>query len=183
MLFLFLNIIIFFARVPNSSIYATTQKRTSLSLSQNSDNNQWTQISHSEQWIKNSELDNDDGWDSEIIGDTTDAKAYIEDGAANYDILGKSYSFIAASGKPNSSVSSMGWKQVKNPAFPSFPDIAKINSSGCYAAHNWWNEFADQSPSVHWDKNISMPVDISDYIITSASISAIVNGSALTKSE
>jgi len=176
LLLLFLSVIIFCSKTPAIST-STTHKNSYLFLSQNSDNDQWIQIPHSEQWVKNSEFDNDDGWNSEVIGDSTDVSANIKDGAANYAILGNTYSFIAASGKPNASDSSMGWKKVINRDFPSYPDVAKINSSGCFASHNWWNELADQSPSVHWDKNITMPLDMSDYIITSVSLRAVFNAS------
>ncbi|MBA7551330.1 hypothetical protein ES705_43869 [subsurface metagenome] len=53
---------------------------------------------------------------------------------------------------------------------PILPDRYEINSSGCHISH-LWHENINQTrnrPSVHWKRTITMPVDMRDYIITSA---------------
>ena len=62
---------------------------------------------------------------------------------------------------------------------PILPDTSVINSAGCYVYH-LWDENVNQTrnrPSVHWKRVISMPVNMSDYIITSASLEVIFNAS------
>jgi hypothetical protein len=111
-----------------------------------------------------------DPWVAEVQGDTSDVNPTSSLGQANYEILGEIHTFSEISGTPIFSE----WKRVHNPEFPLYPDTATINSDGCYVSHEF-RELSDQFPSVHWERNVSMPVDMSDYIITSASISAIVN--------
>ncbi len=58
--------------------------------------------------------------------------------------------------------------------FPAFPDHYDLNSSGACVSH-YWDEGADQSVAVNWNRILEMPVNISDYVITSANITAIFN--------
>ena len=56
-----------------------------------------------------------------------------------------------------------------------------IDDDGCWCSH-WWYEGESggqpkNTPRMHWKKNVSLPVDMSDYIITSLSFSAIINAS------
>jgi hypothetical protein len=77
------------------------------------------------------------------------------------------------------------WEEFNNSYFILPDGTHEINENGAEASHEF-QENTDQSrnrPSVHWRRNITMPVDMSDYIITSASISAIVNGSGDTNLE
>jgi len=104
------------------------------------------------------------------LGDKFDVNATTSPGQANYEILGEIHTFSEISGTPLSSE----WTRVHNPGFPLYPDTSTINSEGCYVSHTF-AEGADQFPSVHWERNVSMPVNMEDYIITSASLSAVVN--------
>jgi hypothetical protein len=124
-------------------------------------------------WLKNSNFSSDESWIDIKEGDITDISANINNSQANYVVIGEERTFSEISGKPINTE----WTQVHNPEFPAYPDTHTINSDGCYVSHSW-SELADQSPSVHWDRNITMPVNMNDYIITSASLSAIVNGTA-----
>jgi len=77
------------------------------------------------------------------------------------------------------SVKNTDWTAFSNPSLPILPDDYGINGSGCYVSHTW-HESVDQTrnnPSIQWKRNITMPVNMSDYIITSASLSAIFNAS------
>ena len=56
-----------------------------------------------------------------------------------------------------------------------------IDDDGAWCSHWWWEgESGGQpknTPRMHWKTNVSMPVDMSDYIITSLSFNAIINAS------
>lgn len=112
-------------------------------------------------------------WNSEKSGDTSDTLAgYTSGDSGYYEVQGEEYSFSEISGTPTSS----DWTQVHNPEFPQYPDTAEIRTTGCFVSHEF-AELADQTPSVHWERDITMPVDMSDFIITSASLSAVINAS------
>ncbi|MHA1191192.1 MAG: hypothetical protein ACTSP9_02705 [Promethearchaeota archaeon] len=144
------------------------------SISVSNDTNQINLSSieeYQEQWLKNSNFSLPfDPWFSQVQGDSTDVAAVSTNGEAGYEIIGEERSFSNVSGVPLSS----DWTQTHNPEFPLYPDTATITSEGCYVSHDW-AELADQTPSVHWERNISLPMDMENYIITSASLSAIVN--------
>ncbi|MHA1376086.1 MAG: hypothetical protein ACTSR7_17550 [Promethearchaeota archaeon] len=126
---------------------------------------------HQDQWLKNSNFSSPiDPWFSQIQGDTSDITSFSSIGQANYEVIGEQRSYSNMSGTPISSE----WTKVHNPEFPLYPDTSTINSEGCYVSHTF-AEGADQFPSVHWERNVSMPVDMEDYIITSASLSAVIN--------
>ncbi len=116
-------------------------------------------------------------WFSEIKGDLADVNATTSSGQANFEFLGEARIFNQVSGIPKPEDS---WEALKNSYFI-LPDYYEINNrTGCMANHTY-DESVDQSrnrPSVHWKRNITMPVDMTEYIITSASLSAIINGSA-----
>ncbi|MFX1502162.1 MAG: hypothetical protein ACFFDH_14455 [Promethearchaeota archaeon] len=135
------------------------------------------QESNTTQWLDNTNFSTSDNWISAkgTLGDPDDVDAHIGGGSANYFVIGGNHSFTAVSGTPNSSTS-LGWYRFNNPKFPADPDTDEINSEGCFVSHEW-TEGGDSSPSVHWEKNVSMPADInmSEYIITSASLSAVIS--------
>ncbi|MFX0031719.1 MAG: hypothetical protein ACFE9P_03565 [Candidatus Hermodarchaeota archaeon] len=131
-------------------------------------------ITRDREWIDNSDFsDPIDPWYSQVSEDISDINVGFIPGEGYFKVIGEEYSFSDISGTPIST----DWTRVHNPEFPSYPDTSTINSGGCYVSHQW-GEYSDQSPSVHWERNVSMPIDMSDYIITSASLTAIVNGSA-----
>ena len=56
-----------------------------------------------------------------------------------------------------------------------------VDDDGAWCSH-WWDEGETggqpkNTPRMHWRTNVSMPVDMSDYIITSLSFSSIINAS------
>ena len=122
------------------------------------------------QWLNNTDFDNTAYWTSSKGGDESDIHATIDNGAANFTVIGENYTFSEISGVPLDT----DWNETTNPSFPALPDDSEIRSYGCWVTHAW-SESADQSPSVQWERNITMPVDMSDYIITSASINAVFN--------
>ncbi|MEJ2248208.1 MAG: hypothetical protein P8Y70_01050 [Candidatus Lokiarchaeota archaeon] len=133
---------------------------------------------YTKEWIKNGGFNLPvDPWTNETTGDTSDLQTSVSDGAANYDVLGDKGTYTFAQ-DPISS----GWTAVENPDFPSYPDTYTINGSGACVSHGWDLESADQSVAVNWDHKISLPVNMSDYVITSASIKAVVNGTVTVPS-
>lgn len=123
------------------------------------------------QWIQNPDFsDPITSWNSEQSGDNSDTNADYSTGEGYFEVVGEERTFSGVSGIPTSS----DWTQVHNPEFPQYPDTAEIRTTGCFASHEF-AELADQTPSVHWERNVNMPVDMSDYIITSASLSAVIN--------
>jgi len=111
-------------------------------------------------------------WNSSVEGDEKDVNATCNNDAANFEILGdkREYNFYSDLTQDGN------WNASKNLNFPAFPDHYDINSSGACVSH-YWREGADQSVAVNWNRTLEMPVNISDYIITSANITAIFNAS------
>lgn len=183
LLVLSLNIFMLYIHT-NQSSNATKKQEKILLLNQDTLTEEWFTESHTEEWLENTDFKKDKDWDSEIDGDESDVDAEISDGHANYIIEGEEETFQVFLGTPNSS-SSPNWYEF-NDSFYILPNIDhEINELGCNVSHEY-DEGVDQSqnrPSVHWRKNIIMPVDMSEYIITSVSLSAIVNGSGDTNLE
>jgi hypothetical protein len=135
-----------------------------------SENHYTTQI------LEDSSFDSPIGcWNCSVEGDISDVNASLNQGVANFNVMGSQNTFSFSADPPLAS----DWNHTLNPEFPSFPDWYWMDSNGACVSH-YWNEGPDQSVAINWDKNLTMPVDISDYVITSAQISAIVNGSVET---
>lgn len=136
------------------------------------------EIPYKREWLENRSFNLPiDPWFSSIKGDTTDVNTSESAGQADYEILGDIRYFSEISGTPTE----QDWLNLTNPAFPSLPDNYGIDQYGCWANHTWIDpDDPIQAPSIHWEQNISMPVDMSDYAITSASISAVYNASVTT---
>ncbi len=117
-----------------------------------------------------------------VLGDDTDVNATTSLGQANFEVLGNYTTFNNVSGVPQPGD---GWSPYNNSYFIT-PDYYEINDITGVMANHTYDENIDQSrnrPSIHWRLNVSMPVNMSEYIITSVNLSAIVNGSADTNVE
>jgi hypothetical protein len=129
-------------------------------------------ITNSTQCLKNPTFDsNMQYWIPAFTGDVSDVKASIHSGQANCEILGEKRTFSLIADPPIEA----DWVEMDNPNFPHRPDLAEITSEGCRVTHQFNDTTAVQNPSVHWEQNITMPVDMTDYVIKSASIQAIIN--------
>lgn len=124
-------------------------------------------------WLKNSNFDTTIApWFSSISGDSSDVNTSYSSGQANLEIIGDQRTFSEISGTPTET----NWHNVTNPLFPALPDNYGIDSYGCWTNHTWIDPTdPNQSPSIHWERNVTMPVNMNDYVITSASISAVYN--------
>jgi len=126
------------------------------------------------QWISNPSFDNPtNSWFKLSGGDPTDVNASIKSGQANFEILGEQKTFTLIADPPSTS----DWIEVSNLEFPNRPQVDEITPKGCMVSHTFDDQTAIQNPSVHWDNNITLPVNMSDYIITHASVKTIVNAS------
>ncbi len=139
--------------------------------------------SEPELWLNNPTLDSpispDWFWEYGTEGDNSDLELIASQNQADYRILGEKRTVTLISGTPNSSTSP-GWGIYNNSDFM-LPDDSEIRSYGCWVYH-----YLDEStgpgqvhnfPSVHFRTNISMPVDMSDYVITDASLEVSFNAS------
>ena len=134
-------------------------------------------------WFENPNFQYEtDTWYSEIDGDADDINATYSPEHVNFDILGEVRTFNDISGTPQIG----DWTEF-NHSVRSLPLTHEINQYGLNVSHAYdeGNGIAPNSgdqtatlAGVLWKRNITMPVDMSDYIITSALVSAIVNGSA-----
>lgn len=138
-----------------------------------------TEESYTEQWLKNPKFaDTTDPWFNTCEGDLTDVDATSTPDEANFKILGHSYTFSNVLGVPQAD----DWVNISNPAFPVKPDTYIINEQGCRVEHIW-DETQNQTrntPSARWKRDIEMPINMSDYIMTSASLNATFNASVVT---
>jgi hypothetical protein len=110
-------------------------------------------------------------WKNNVEGDNSDVSGCLSDGRADFSILGEQHTFTLVADPPLA----LDWTEVDNPNFPNHPDVDEITAEGCRISHEFDDQTAVQNPSVHWDINVTMPVNMLDYIITSASIQAVIN--------
>lgn len=126
-------------------------------------------------WIDNPTFDGSgEPWESRIQGDTRDVSGNISLGQANYEIIGDSGTI-----QIDNPLNNIDWQDYNNPEFPISPDTNGSSSAGLYITHEW-DENVDQTrntPSIHWKRTITMPVNMSDYIISDASLKVIFNAS------
>jgi len=163
-------------------------------FSVNTNGNELIKISavkhHNDQpWLKNSNF-NETGepWFWNVVGDSTDLGASISSGQANYEVNGDIRTFSEVSGTPTSD----DWTEFNHSVRP-LPLTHEINEFGCNISHVYdedpggvFPNSGDQTANLAaalWKRNLTLPVDMSDYVITSASINAVVNGSADTDIE
>lgn len=127
-------------------------------------------------------------WYSSIEGDNTDLDTSISNNQANYGVLGEIRNFSEISGIPQEA----DWNEIKHSIRP-FPLTHNFTKYGLNVSHVYDEDDTGPFPNsgdqtanlagVLWKRNVTLPVDMSEYIITSASISALVNGSGDTDLE
>ncbi|NVM45643.1 MAG: hypothetical protein HWN79_12075 [Candidatus Lokiarchaeota archaeon] len=138
---------------------------------------------YNQEWLDNNGFSTQDEWfyNKGAQGDNSTTDANISGGSANYIVVGEDSSFSLTAGEANSS-SWYGWGIYNNGDFL-LPDGRDINSTGLYIYH-----FLDENedggagqvhnfPSAHFRKNVSLPNDMSNFEIASASLDVIYNAS------
>ena len=131
------------------------------------------------EWLINNGFSGTSPWYNSEEDNSNDVSASIGGGTANFMVNGDERTFSDISGKPLIS----DWTAVNNTKIKLDPKYYTIDSEGCFASHNW-SDPSDpgQLVSIHWDRNITLGVDMSDYNITSVSLVTTVNASVETDS-
>lgn len=160
-----------------------SNQNLSITLSQEDFTTEWFKESHEAQLIVNSDFDNNIGWFSDYGGDISDVETNIVGGGANFKVIGEIYTSTLISGTINSSTS-QDWYNSTNPEIPVYPTQGHgSDEAGVYASHLWAEQAgttvnAYQKTSIQWEKIITTPRNMSDYTITSASLSVLINATA-----
>jgi len=133
------------------------------------------QVSETKQWIKNptfeSPIEPTWFWKNGTEGDNSDIIAVPSSEQANFTILGDSQTIEISDPLNDGS-----WQRYKNDVFL-FPDTSVINKSGLYVDHDY-DETVNQTRnyhSVHIRKNVNLGINMSDYVITAASLKVNFN--------
>ncbi|MFW9942146.1 MAG: hypothetical protein ACFFFT_14000 [Candidatus Thorarchaeota archaeon] len=124
------------------------------------------------EWFNNTNFNSEGYWISVEQGDNSDVDGFVGQGQGNYMVFGDS-----GERRIDNPLNDGNWTAFNNPEFPISPSSNGSSSAGLWVSHTW-DEGFDQTlntPSIHWKQNISMPVNMSDYIITSASLEVIFN--------
>jgi len=173
---------IFYINQINNSIEFPKNSFTPIKENINDEFRILAEESGTEQWLENptfeSPIEPTWFWRNGTEGDNSDIKATIGEGQANFGVLGESGEFSLIV-DPSNTTELTKWETFKKSEFILYPDFHSINESGFHVSH-YWNESAidgqdKNTPSVRWKRNITMDDDMSDYIITSASIEAKFN--------
>ncbi len=126
-------------------------------------------------------------WDSSINGDSSDAALFTSAGQANYEIIGESYEKQVLLNN-DTTADWIPFNKSDLVLVPQRTDIPGpyygVDDEGAWCTHRWWEgETGGQpknTPEMHWKTNVSLGVDMSDYIITSVDFSATINGTVDT---
>ena len=174
---IFCLVILFFIIFPISfQPFALNSTHFSSSQKKNEDIQLSKEIKGTRQWLNNSNFDSQEFWISSESGDKNDVDASISEGQANFIVLGERRTFNNISGTPINTTDQK-WIAAMESPISVLPDNIGLDQYGFWA-DNEYDENVDQSrnnPIIHWKRNITMPVDMDDYIITSANLSAIFN--------
>jgi len=136
-------------------------------------------IIHTKEWLKDNNFNPPASkWKNVSSGDISDLNASLQGNEGRFEVLGDKRTFSFYSDLSQD----WNWAAKKNPNFPAYPDTYVLNGSGACVSH-YWHEGAGQMVAVNWERNLTLPVNMSDYIITSASIEAVVNASVYVPSE
>ena len=128
---------------------------------------------NTEEWMNNNDFSTQDEWffTKGDKGDNSTIDGNISGGYANFKVLGDNQ-IIEISDPLNDG----SWYKYRNDVFL-FPDTSVINEDGCYVSHDY-DESVNQTRnyhSVHWRKNVTLGINMSDYIITTALLKTIFN--------
>ncbi|TFF87831.1 MAG: hypothetical protein EU548_09720, partial [Promethearchaeota archaeon] len=159
-----------------------------------------------EDWYRNQQMLTNTGFDTVITpwtNDTTYAGSETTEylspsytaNEADFEVLGEKHTYEVIAAPPVSQTNGGEWKTARNPDFPLKPngryDQSVINSGygidseGCWATHEYDESInqTDNFPSIHFERNVNMPHNMTDYVITSANVSAWFNATVSTNLE
>ncbi len=158
-----------------SNSFIVQERIAKLNLLQVGDSNLFKKVSYHEQWIENPNFDTSDNWSMFMKGDLSDLSLDISNGVGNYEIVGDygTQEFYEDGTSSN-------WTKLQNEDNIVLPDYFSIGGSGMdergWYAYFFWPDNEPQSVKVQWRKNFTMPINMSDYYITSASLKTWING-------
>ena len=121
-------------------------------------------------------------WYPIIQGDVSDVYTSTSLNQANMIVVGESREKEVLLNTATQS----NWIAFEKTDLEVVPQIASvpqygIDDDGAWCSHWWWEGEAGgqpkNTPRMHWKTNVSLPVDMSDYIITELSFNAIINAS------
>ncbi|MFX1289147.1 MAG: hypothetical protein ACFFFY_11390, partial [Promethearchaeota archaeon] len=167
----------------NNKVLANPNQDFNINLSQEAFTDEWFKESYESQLVINSDFDTEVGWISVYSGDINDVDTEIVDGGGNFKVIGETYTTTLISGIINSTTS-QSWYNSTNPEIPVYPTQGHgSDESGVFASHLWAEQAgttvnAYQKTSIQWEKVITTPLNMSDYTITSASLSVLINATA-----
>ena len=147
-----------------------------------------------EEWLDNGNFSaGTDSWKNSTEEDKSDINATYSNEAVNYEVLGEGGTHNIRAVPPDST----NWTARMNPELPILPngrygrsatpinDGYGIDENGCWVTHEYWEGVnqTDNRPSIHWEYSAKAPTNMSDYEITSVSVSAYVNATVRTNLE
>lgn len=178
-LFILLAIIIVIIAFPSISSFSQLKRKTDIKIKTSGT------IDHlNELWLENPTFEDpiEPTWYPIIQGDVSDVYTSPSINQANIIIVGESREKEVLLNTATQS----NWMAFNKSDLEIVPQRASVpyygvDDDGAWASHWWWEgESGGQpknTPRMHWKTNVSMPVDMSDYIITSLSFNAIINAS------
>ena len=147
-----------------------------------------TEINENILWVSNPTLAQPiTEWYTTIEGDTTDADTDFSSNQANLKVIGeRNEKQVLLNNDTKTQWEAFNKSDlVIIPTHPAgggtYIPTYGIDDEGCWCSH-WWEEEEDDgqpknTPRMHWKTNVSLPVDMSDYIITDVSFEAVINAS------
>ncbi|MBN1216576.1 MAG: hypothetical protein JXA99_14200, partial [Candidatus Lokiarchaeota archaeon] len=136
-------------------------------------------VPYNSQWLTNSNFDTASNWVFTLDSDSPldDIEDSITEGKANMKVIGESYSERVTL----NSTTYTQWESFNKTSLVILPDDGfGVDQYGAWCSHTWHEDEGEQpenTPRIHWRYNVSLPVDMSDYQITSASLVAEINAS------
>lgn len=124
--------------------------------------------SNSSQWILDSGFDSPGEWVPFVDGDASDFSISVENSEGKLSIIGEEKTFSNISGVPQES----DWTEVINPAFPIPPDTVDFDLVNGFHVSHTADETPDMNSCAQWERNVTILDDMSNHMITSATISA-----------
>lgn len=123
-------------------------------------------------------------WFQTYEGDVSDVLATTGSNQANFEIIGEAYEQQVIL----NSTSYSNWEpfnKSESVILPQRTDVPGpyygVDSDGVWCTHRWREQDTGgqpkNTPEIHWKTNVSLDVDMSDYIITSVDFEAIINAS------
>ena len=129
---------------------------------------------YNKEWITNGDFSfGSTNWSNTVTGDTSDVSMIISGGEASYTIEGETH--IKEISDPINLATASNWVAFNKSEPAINPDTCTIDNKGFYVSHSWWDATPDQFTTINWRYNVSMGVDMSDYVINSATFDAIMN--------